>query len=275
LSGLEVMAWVKRLLSRLERSANRWAATHGAPYVTRQGWVIVAAVFLCFAAVTVLGLWTVWHAWSHLPHSAEGILTWDERRSPTKRVFVAVSLLALNASAACLYLLGRSLREGRLNFPIVKVVTIYGGTFAALQIVGHFLTATFAHDLFVRHPLYFDIAFRTDVVIVLTAFAVFLYWFKSKAKMFYGFTEIVIGILSNLTLIGHLDISHFPRLILTTQDIIAFGAFTYLLSRGVSNVMEGAVSYRQRLENIFKESVLAAQAEEDKAVANQPLTRLT
>jgi hypothetical protein len=40
-------------------------------------------------------------------------------------------------------------------------------------------------------------------------------------------------------LIERADVSRFPAISMPTPDIIAVGAFTYLLSRGVSNVAEG------------------------------------
>ena len=37
------MSKLRSALKRAEINANRWAATHGAPHVTRQGWAIVAS----------------------------------------------------------------------------------------------------------------------------------------------------------------------------------------------------------------------------------------
>ena len=90
-------------------------------------------------------------------------------------------------------------------------------------------------------------------MLLLTAFALFLYWFKPKTKILYGFSEILVAILSNLALIGRIDLSHIPQVTISWQDGIAMGAFTYLLSRGITNVIEGASVYRDRFENLVRE----------------------
>jgi len=90
-----------------------------------------------------------------------------------------------------------------------------------------------------RHPIYYQVAFRVNCVTILLIAAVGLYLFKQKSKIFYGTSEIVVAIFYNLTLIRHIDLSRIPKISVPTADIVGIAVFTYLLSRGFSNLAEG------------------------------------
>jgi hypothetical protein len=55
----------------------------------------------------------------------------------------------------------------------------------------------------------------------------------------YGVSEIAISVASNLALLHKIDLSQAPKISIATADAVAFGVFTYLLSRGIGNVVEG------------------------------------
>lgn len=246
------MSNLRSALKRAEINANRWAATHGAPHITRQGWAIVASIVLGFLGLLLLSVWVTWHFWPRIPQWEGSLLNQEEKLGPVGIIAISLVLFALNVFIVFLGFLGRYLRKGRLRIPYVKFFAIYLGYLAIAQLVGYFVVTRISPTLFVRHQLYVGVFLRTDAVLLLTAFALFLYWFKSKTKILYGFSEILIAILSNLALIGRIDLSHIPQVTISWQDGIAMGAFTYLLSRGITNVIEGASVYRDRFENLAR-----------------------
>lgn len=65
-----------------------------------------------------------------------------------------------------------------------------------------------------------------------------LYLFRQRSKMVYGLSEVLVGILANLTLISHIDFRK-PLVASLRQNSVPIGAFTYLLSRGISNAVDG------------------------------------
>jgi hypothetical protein len=77
-----------------------------------------------------------------------------------------------------------------------------------------------------------------SVLFVLTI-GIAIYLFKQRAKFLYGLTEITIGVLANLDFLKDIHESEFPRLPLNSAVLIKLAVFTYLLSRGVANAVEG------------------------------------
>ncbi len=80
---------------------------------------------------------------------------------------------------------------------------------------------------------------RSIFAIALIIAGILLYLFKKYSKLLYGLSEIVLAVISNIALIERADISHLSTMTPKTSDILAFVVFTYLLSRGVSNAVEG------------------------------------
>ncbi len=106
-------------------------------------------------------------------------------------------------------------------------------------LAGLALDRLFGKNDFVRHPLFYGVWVRTLFVLLLLTFGIALYFFKLKWKTYYGLSEIGLALLSNLAIIRSLDVSAFPRLSLGLDKLVAIGAFTYILSRGITNVAEG------------------------------------
>ena len=189
---------------------------------------------------------------------AATLLNREEKLGPLAIVLIRIVLFSLNAGAACIYFLGRYKRRGKLTFPFAKFFGIYIAYLGAVQIIGYVLLGIAFPTFLIRHPLYFGVLIRTAAVMLMTSFAIFIYFFKEQSKFLYGLSEVVIAVLSNLALIGRIDFSKMPHVIGSGTDVIALCAFTYLLSRGISNMMEGAASYKLRFEKLLKEGRLSA-----------------
>ena len=94
----------------------------------------------------------------------------------------------------------------------------------------------------------------TQGVILLIAVGIVIYLFKSKSQLLYGVSEIVIAVLSNLVLITRMDVSSSGHITLSGSDAISIVVFTYLLSRGIGNVVDGAAVYREGVETWIRET---------------------
>jgi hypothetical protein len=73
-----------------------------------------------------------------------------------------------------------------------------------------------------------------------------MYLLKIKAKAYFGIAEIAVALISNSALIKSIDLSGFPKVKITTTEALAVGAFTYLLSKGISNMLEGFEEIREK-----------------------------
>ena len=89
-------------------------------------------------------------------------------------------------------------------------------------------------------PTYvFDASIRVVFVITLLTIGIAVYIFKQKSKILYGLSEMLIGILSNLAVIEHIQITNSLGVHLSADEWIKVGAFTYLLGSGFANVADG------------------------------------
>jgi len=97
-----------------------------------------------------------------------------------------------------------------------------------------------------RHPTWYRIRLHFDTVIVLLAAGCSIYLFRRRFLIAYGFSEIVVAVLSNLALIDEIDLTRLPHIALTSTQLIEAGALVYLLSQGVSDTMDGVTAMRER-----------------------------
>src|SRR5437660_9206333 len=79
---------------------------------------------------------------------------------------------------------------------------------------------------------------RVYLVAALLILGTCIYAFKRWNKAVFGVSEIVVALLSNSALLNHINLSHFPDN-MSSADALAVGVFTYLLSKGVGDVLEG------------------------------------
>ena len=111
------------------------------------------------------------------------------------------------------------------------------------QLAGLLGAEYFAKHLVQKYSLFYTVLIRTNFVTAVLIVGVALYLFKKRSKFLYGLSEVALAITSNSAIILRLDIEHFPLVPLKTSDVVPLMAFTYLLSRGISNVAEGIHDY--------------------------------
>jgi hypothetical protein len=87
---------------------------------------------------------------------------------------------------------------------------------------------------------------RIEIVMLLLILGICMYLLKLKTKSYFGMAEIGVALVSNSALIKSIDLSGFPRIKVTTTEALAIGAFTYLLSKGISNMLEGFEEIREK-----------------------------
>ena len=78
-----------------------------------------------------------------------------------------------------------------------------------------------------------------NIVAFLLLVAFGLYVFKKYWKFYYGISELIIGIASNVALLSRIDMPSLTHFKLVAQDYVGLSVFTYLLSRGMSNIFDG------------------------------------
>jgi len=106
-------------------------------------------------------------------------------------------------------------------------------------------SATTVRDL-QRHATWYRVRLHFDTVIVLVAAGCAIYLFRRRYLIAYGFGEILVAVLSNLALIDEIDLTRLPHIAMTSTQVIEVGALLYLLSQGVSDLMDGVTAMRER-----------------------------
>ena len=127
--------------------------------------------------------------------------------------------------------------------------------YLAFVVLSQFFSMFMGHKLYgsyiEKHHIYYDVQLRSIFAIGLILVGILLYQFKKASKFFYGLSEIALAVISNLALIERADITHVSTFTVRTPDLVAFAAFTYILSRGISNTVEGVqerIDARSRLD---------------------------
>lgn len=96
-----------------------------------------------------------------------------------------------------------------------------------------------------HHPHWSAVTFQVDIAILLVGIGAFLYLFK-RFQISYGLFEIVIGFSANMKVLRAMDLQRFQRLDINFDDIAKLAIFTYVISRGITNILEGN---KKRVEN--------------------------
>jgi len=213
------------------------------------------ALFVLLAVFA--GVWLISHGDSALTSFEDWFLRALEQRGMgyigTWAVACVLLLIAIYINLA--FQMFHALERSRANlYYWLKVLLRSLFVLAPIILIGLALDRRFGKNDFVKHPIFYEVWVRTLFVVLLLAFGILLFFFKLKWKMYYGLSEIGLALLSNLAVIRSLDVSAFPRLALSPDRILAIGVFTYLLSRGITNVAEG---FQDRLA---KQALAAATA---------------
>ncbi|MBB5345301.1 hypothetical protein [Tunturibacter empetritectus] len=213
------------------------------PEKLRPRFYLLAALLLAFFA----GLWwllfkVAFHLVPTEIHWNDIYLSWVEKRGPRFVVYHAIVFFILPI-AAVLFLVYRrthAFQKSRERSLYWLYLTIAALTGLLVSLLCWYLI--FRHSFaghFAAHPFYYNVLARSILCTGLLLVGFFLYLFKKYLKIFYGLSQIVIAILSSLTLLEESDLNHMPALDLSKVGLFAFVAFTFLLSKGVSDVVEG------------------------------------
>ncbi len=188
--------------------------------------------------------------------------SWTERQSTVMSVLIVggTSMLLVLQVAAWAY--GKLATERAKPTDMRWFYGLIGGLVlvAGLDLWTYVLhpSATTVADL-KRHATWYGIRLHFDTVIVLVAAGCGIYLLRRRFLIAYGFGEVVVAVLSNLALIDEIDLTRLPHIALTSTQMIEIGALIYLLSQGVSDLMDGVTAMRER------QAAASAQFEKDYA----------
>jgi hypothetical protein len=209
---------------------------------TALGCAIVAVPLLLLLGLLGILVWFGFHPPATLLRINDSFLSWLDRRGKLAVEATAV-ILPLYWAALCLsvvygwfWLAGKPPNQNFrwLNRTLAALVFAEATRLSIL----HFTRGVYA-DMSARHHTFVTVMFRTDFVIALLIVGLGLYAFKQQSKLLYGCSEIIVGVIGQLKVITDLDLSQWPHFTLKRADAIAIAGLTYVLSRGVSNVVEG------------------------------------
>jgi hypothetical protein len=169
-------------------------------------------------------------------------LSWIEKQNPHLVVPHAIAFFILPI-ALLLFILYRrfhAFEKSRIRPLYWLHLTIAALTGLLLSLLCWYLIfrRSFAGH-FASHHFYYDVLARSILCTALLLVGILLYLFKKYWKILFGLSQIVIAILSNLTLLQKSDLTHMPALDLSSFGLFAFAAFAFLLSKGVSDVVDG------------------------------------
>ena len=191
-------------------------------------------------------MWGLWFL-SHKYEAAEiRIGDWAfrimEKRGQSFEVWITLAFLTVTFAGGLAYELRerKAFQKSRKKPLYWLHLTLGYLAFIVLSQFGVLIYGQRVHGAYSeKHHVYYDVMLRSIFAIALIIAGILLYLFKKYSKLLYGLSEIVLAVISNIALIERADISHLSTMTPKTSDILAFVVFTYLLSRGVSNAVEG------------------------------------
>jgi hypothetical protein len=210
-------------------------------------------VWLTLSVVIALILYTMWpprgSAAQTIPPSMAYFVTWLNQHNPVYIVLLVLCVYAV-LFGAMIYMAHRKLRlfDLRKDHPFywAKVLFLFVTFIVLWSGFTFYRTSSDYSTLYAVYPTYGATVAKVAAVLVLTNIGIGLYLFKQYSKLLYGLSEIALAVASNLALLNRIDFSHAPKIILSSTDAIGIAAFTYLLSRGVTNFVEGFDERRSR-----------------------------
>ncbi|MBB5338433.1 hypothetical protein [Tunturiibacter gelidoferens] len=198
-------------------------------------------------AVFFVGLWALmfWAVFRFAPteiHWNDIYLSWIEKGGPRLIIPHAIAFFILPI-ALLLFVVYRKFHafEKSRTRPLYWLyLTIAALTCLLLSLLCWYLIfrRTFGSH-FASHHFYYNVLVRIILCTALILLGNVIYLFKKYLKILFGLCEIVIAILTNIGLLTGSDLTHMPPLNLQPLGLFAFGAFTFLLSKGVGDVVEG------------------------------------
>jgi hypothetical protein len=178
------------------------------------------------------------------------LLFWAERQSHSTMIALAISehVLIWVSVVIGLSLLLRSTPKGKtvellwLYVLIGTSVLLSGGDLKDYMFLR---TGARGHRI-LQHTAWSAIDFRLTLVTLLIGLGALLYLFKRHYKFIYGISEIIVGVFSTLKVFERTDATSLRQMNVQYVDAIALLLFTYLTSRGFSNVVEGIDEWKAR-----------------------------
>ena len=241
------------------------------PEKLRPRFFLLAALLLAFiAGICSLILWAAFRIAPAETHWNDVYLKWVEQGGPHLVVSHAIAFFILPV-AVLLFIVYRKFHafEKSRTRPLYWLyLTIAALTCLLVSLLCWYLIfhRSFG-SLFASHPIYYNVLLRSILCTALILVGIVIYLFKKYLKILFGLSEIVIAILSNLTLLKDSDLTHMPALNLEKLGLFAFAAFIFLLSKGVSDVVDGV---QERLNNTSDKTLTSPQPAAP--VAAQPHT---
>ncbi|NYF89835.1 hypothetical protein RBB79_09750 [Tunturiibacter empetritectus] len=233
------------------------------PEKLRPRFFLLAALLVLFFA----GLWWLifWAAFRITPteiHWNDIYLSWIEKWGPHLVIVHAIVffILPIAVFLFILYKKSHAFEKSRTRQLYWLHLTIAALTGLLVSLLCWYLVfRRSVGDHFASHSFYYNVLARSILCTGLLLVGILLYLFKKHLKIFYGLSQIVIAILSNLTLLQKSNLTHMPARDLSSLGLFAFAAFTFLLSKGVSDVVEGV---QERIVKIPDKPPIPAQISE-------------
>ena len=213
---------------------------------TRQRLIMYA--FLWAVCLSTIGglVWSIYWTFRHL----DQMMTWIESKGTVGLVAYGTigSIVTLPASVAGVAFITRRVyknSDGKLRW-------VYGtATYFIVIFIYAAVTIPLMRMWFPtvwRHTKLISLFYEIRIITFLISSGLLLYAFKQKAQFLFGATEVLVAIIANLALLGRLDLPNSNLANIPSQDWIGIAVFTYLLSRGVGNVVDGATSLKEKYQ---------------------------
>ncbi|WP_433964828.1 hypothetical protein [Tunturiibacter gelidiferens] len=213
------------------------------PEKLRPRFFLLAALLVVF----FVGLWglMLWAAFRFAPteiHWNDIYLSWIEKGGPRLVVLHAIAffILPIAIFLFVVYKKSHAFEKSRTRPLYWLNLTIAALTGLLLSLLGWYLI--FRHTFgsyFASHYFYYNVLVRIILCTALILVGIVIYLFKKYLKILFGLCEIVIAIITNIGLLTGSDLTHMAPLNLKPMGLFAFAAFTFLLSKGVGDVVEG------------------------------------
>jgi hypothetical protein len=221
-------------------------------------WVLLGVA--CAVVLLIFGIWIRFMIWvvKHSLTLSDSITSQIEQRGPIAIVgYVMIALIfGLIPTALFAHLrFHRLFAKADEKFRWLYTTVIAWGILLLFSIVTTPLLQRLPFigqslgPLMIRHNEFYRVTYQVYVVVFLAVLGACLYIFKQKSQLVFGLSEVAVAVISNATLVSKIDFTQFPQISTSTQDWIGICVFTYLLSRGVGNIVEGIITFKTKYKD--------------------------
>ncbi|SEB40412.1 hypothetical protein [Terriglobus roseus] len=202
------------------------------------------AVFSWLVAI-VIGLGPIVFAivrWRTVIAYSNASMSWIEGHGPLAVLSYTLFtlLLPLPAHIGMVFVLYKTLfKRAGSDFRWIYSFLTYALVFSLYRAAATPLVKRLFPELVSNHEVFFRWSLQVQAVIFLAIVASAIYIFKQKALTTFGFTEVIVALVSNAALLSKVDLTTFPRVQMQSGSAVALIVFTYLLSRGIGDIFDG------------------------------------